>query len=363
MTDEIRIGAPSALRFVPEMNILNAPRIAYAPEGAAAADASGTEGGEADAGAADAGKTDAGADAGKTDSNAGAANPGKKDENADAGSLVTGAGKDGEGADRDGGAHDWRAGIEDQSLRDFAGKFTTPADMAKAAMEFRQTLSRSITVPGKDASEKDTAAFRKAIGVPETVEGYEFSMPEGQEASESDKAFQSKMAEVFHKTGVPAASAKALNDAWNEMTAEARDEQDRVASEKRGESEAALKKEWGADYDANAQLAGRVIRSHASPEFVSFLENTEVEGQKLGDHPEMMRLMAKIGRRMDEHGFIGVSGAEEQGTIRDEINQIMRDNPPGTEKYKDPKIQARLRELNEKLHGTGGIVGSAGRAA
>lgn len=167
---------------------------------------------------------------------------------------------------------------------------------------------------------------------------------------------------MFHETGTPASTAKALSAAVTEMAQEAIAEQERVATQAREASEAKLKKELGSEYEPHKQLAGRVVRTYGSPELIDMLESTVVNGQKLGDHPEMVRLFGTLGRRMDEHGFIGAASADEQQSIQEELNQVMRDNPPGTDKYRDPTVQKRIRELNEKLHGSGPVVGQAGRA-
>jgi hypothetical protein len=45
------------------------------------------------------------------------------------------------------------------------------------------------------------------------------------------------------------------------------------------------------------------------------------------------------------------------------MNKIYKDNPPGTEKYKDPAVQRRIAQLADILSGGGSIVGSGGRTA
>lgn len=256
---------------------------------------------------------------------------------------------------------DWRAGIEDKELRDLAGRYTTPADLAKAVKDMRSELSQRIKIPGKKASEEEVAAYRKAIGVPEDASKYEFTLPEGKEATEADKAFQGKMAEVFHQANVSADQAKVLNEAWNEMTAAAEAEQVRQMQAYQEESRKALDKEWGSDKDANYNLAVRAFKNFGGSED---LLNMQMEGGgRLGDNADFLRMFATVGRRMGEGQFIGAVGSEEKSTIQDQIDTIMRDNPPGTAKYNDPKVQQKLRALNEQLYGSEPIVGQGGRSA
>ena len=67
-------------------------------------------------------------------------------------------------------------------------------------------------MPGKDATPEEWAAFYGQLGRPETPEGYELPLPEG-----DDGAFAKEMAPILHKHGVTAAQAKGLADDWNAM--------------------------------------------------------------------------------------------------------------------------------------------------
>lgn len=257
---------------------------------------------------------------------------------------------------------DWRASITDPGMAEFAKRIASPADAVKIAFDLRKANGSMIKVPGKDAKPEELATFRKALGVPETMNGYTFEMPEGVEPSETDKAFQVRMAEVFHETGVPAGTAMAMNKAWNEMTAAAEAEAARLAKQGFEDAQAGLKKELGAEYEPSRQVANRALQTFGGDELVSFLQDTVVNGHRLSDHPRIFKAFATIGRRMGEADFIGAVSQDEKSTIQGEIDQLMRDNPPGSPKYSDPKVQKRIRELSEQLHGTGSIVGSAGRA-
>jgi hypothetical protein len=86
--------------------------------------------------------------------------------------------------------------------KEFATRLATPADAVKVALDLRKANSAMIKVPGKDATAEDRAKFNKAIGVPETVEGYKFEL--GREPTEADKAIQGKIAAKRFEHGVPA---------------------------------------------------------------------------------------------------------------------------------------------------------------
>jgi hypothetical protein len=249
---------------------------------------------------------------------------------------------------------DWRSAITDPEHVEFAKRLASPADAVKVALDLRKANSAMIKVPGKDATAEDRAKFNKAIGVPETVEGYKFDI--GREPTEADKAIQAKIAAVALEHGVPANAMAGISKAVAEMAQAAKAEENRVAVAAREANEASLRKEWGADYDANKTLASRAVQAFGEvkshPEVVELFEKTIVNGQKLGDHPVLLRMFGNIGRRMGEGEFIGAVGSDQRQSLQSELNEIYSKTPPGTEGYRNPSVQKRITEINEALHGT-----------
>lgn len=262
-------------------------------------------------------------------------------------------------------AADWRASITDPDAKEFASRLTTPADAVKVALDFRKANSAMIKVPGKDATPEDRAKFNKAIGVPDKAEDYKFEL--GREATDADKAIQGSLSKIAFDNGIPATAMTALSKAVTELATAQKAEENRVAVEARAANEAALRKEWGADYERNKTLASRAVQAFGEvkqhPEVVEFFDKTMVNGQKLGDHPIMVRLLGNVGNRMGEGDFIGAVGSDQRSSIQSELNEIYNKTPPGTPGYRDAAVQRRVAELNEALHGRGDIVGQSGRSA
>lgn len=112
-------------------------------------------------------------------------------------------------------------------------------------------------------SPADLVAKVRGFQPPETADGYEIPVPEG-ESPEFAKA----VAPLFHKAQLSTAQAKALAEGWNEMQAsqrqaaaeaEANAEREAEALSKRQEAD--LKREWGDKFDQNAELSRRAIRA------------------------------------------------------------------------------------------------------
>lgn len=278
------------------------------------------------------------------------------------------AAADGRGADgkfapkadgKEAAVSDWRAGIEDPELQELAKRIASPADAIKSIAELRKANGSMVKMPAKDAKPEDIAKFRKALGVPEKVDDYKFDV-EGHEASDADMAIRAEVAKVLHAENVPASVAPKLAKVVSDIGASILAEQDRVAFEARGASEAGLKKDWGADFEANKNMAINVANQLGTPALKGFLNEVH-NGQKIGDHPELIRILGTVGRRMGEGQFIGATGKAEVSTLKGELEQLYRDNPVGTDKFSRPDVQARMREINEQLFGTTPIVGQ-GRA-
>lgn len=248
---------------------------------------------------------------------------------------------------RDPAAYD-AYGEEGKDLFEFSKRIASDTDMVKVLYDLRKSNSSMIKLPGKDAKPEDVAKYRKAIGAAEKVEEYKFAG--AAEAGDTDKAIYGKIAETLFKHNAPPALASELEGIVAEVKQTVVAEQERVAKKGREDNEAALRKKWGADYDANVQLASRAAKAFGGEEFLDFMANNYVNGVKIGDIPLIHDVFGQIGRRMGEGQFIGTVGTEAVTTLKDELAQIMRDNPTTSEKYKQPHIQKRIREINQQLY-------------
>lgn len=118
-----------------------------------------------------------------------------------------------------------------------------------------------LTMPGKDATPEQWSAFYNQIGRPETPDGYELPLPEG-----DDGAFAKQMAPMLHKHGLTADQAKGLAGDWNSMVAGMQAEQVKAeqaaaqAQHVKNTAEAAeLKTEWGEKHTENMEFARRAM--------------------------------------------------------------------------------------------------------
>ncbi|MFB3149907.1 MAG: hypothetical protein ACE10M_04985 [Alphaproteobacteria bacterium] len=266
-------------------------------------------------------------------------------------------------------AGDWRAAITDEKARRFAERFTSPAEAAVSAFKARQQLSGSVRVPGRKAGREDVAAFRRALGVPDRPEGYAVALPEGLpgtgDLDEAGKARLDIYLKAMHESGATPDVVQRGIDLYYGFLAEGIEARERGAVEARETANAELTREWGADAKRNDACARRAFDTFGGERFAVFVENAEVGAVKLGDHPEMRRIFAAIGRAMGEDRLHAPGGGEHGKSAQERIDEIHSwqhsEDPKEREKYGSDAAQAELRGLYRRLEGDGPIVGAGGR--
>ncbi len=266
-------------------------------------------------------------------------------------------------------AGDWRAAITDEKARRFAERFNSPAEAAVSAFKARQQLSGSVRVPGRKASREDIAAFRRALGVPDRPEGYAVALPEGLPGSvdldEAGRARLDTYLKAMHEVGATPDVAQRGIDLYYGFLVEGIEARERTAVKAREKANAELTREWGPDAKRNDECARRAFQTFGGERLAVFLENAEVDGVKLGDHPEMRRIFSAIGRTMGEDRLHAPGGGDRTGTIQGRIDEIHSwqhsSKPEEREQYKTDAVQAELRELYRRLEGGKPIVGAEGR--
>jgi hypothetical protein len=263
------------------------------------------------------------------------------------------------------GADDWRAVIKDDKLRDLAGKYTTLDALTKANMDFRKELSTSIRLPKEDSTDEQVADFRKKMGIPETIEGYEFTVPEGHELTEADTEFHKAAATLFHENNISTEQAHGITEWWNEYIAAIQQTQIESDMEFAAEAEIKLKAEWpGQEFDRNKAFANDAA-SKVFGDQLDEVRNIETkDGRFILDHPAFIKMLAQYGREMQEGSLGNIMTESQRGDLEGEIDalekKIEQALQSGDRSTANDLYQTQ-QELYRKSYGAGGIVGAGGR--
>lgn len=196
--------------------------------------------------------------------------------------------------------------------------FKSLDDFAKSHLHLEQAVGRKgILLPKDGAKPEEVAEFRKALGVPDRPEEYDWKAPEGfdPQAAGIDMAATQK---AFHAANLSkdqardvmnfyAAQTKAIHTKMqDEMTAEA------VSSVTK------LKQEWGAEYDANlAKVQDVAKRTGLGDVF-------KLSG--LGNNLAAIKALAEIAKYLPEDESKGGKATGGTDGLKAELESIKR-NP------------------------------------
>lgn len=147
---------------------------------------------------------------------------------------------------------------------------------------------------GPEDAEGYKAVF-KALGAPDTVDGYEIRM-DG--ASPEDLAAAKAFAAEMHAKGpFPASFVAAATEWFSKTVAEQNQALLTEASAATAAGEATLKAAWGQAFDQRKAEVGKLLNDLGGPELVK-----EFQGSTWGDNPQLSLFLGKVLDKMAEPG-------------------------------------------------------------
>jgi hypothetical protein len=268
-------------------------------------------------------------------------------------------------------AKDWREDIADEDAKKFAESSADINHLVKRAMDLRKQVSNAVPKLGKNATEEQVSAYRKAMGIPDEATKYEFpAQSDGGDAPEEVKASQALWAERFHSLNVPKDTAAGLVKFLAEDAAKIQEAQVEADKAFAKAQEEALRDTWqGEDYEINKALANRAFSEMASRSGVALdtLRKMETkDGRFLMDNADMVKLFSVVGREMAE-GTLGPAISDSERETGNEQIQELRQKIREAQDAGDSKLANKLYQkeqgLIKKYGGDQPIIGSQGRQA
>jgi len=188
-------------------------------------------------------------------------------------------------------------------------------DLSKAVAELEKKASRPA-VPDEKASAEEWAAYRKAIGVPEKPTEYKLEKGPAPKGMEIPDGAEKALRETAHKLGLTQDQASALFK-WYQIQ-RLQEFRDAVVEAKttREKTEAELKAELKGNYNQEIAYMQRAVeRYFKDPRTKADLGLADLFSQSgLGNDKRVIRMFARIGRDMAEHGFVEGSAPAERGS-------------------------------------------------
>lgn len=151
------------------------------------------------------------------------------------------------------------------------------------------------TTEGEGAPQGETKPEGGGKGKESTEVDYTFEFPEGIEVNEAELNDFKAAAKELKLDADGAKKLVALRTKYAQAQAEAHTEM-----VEKWAADATTDKEYGGDkFQENLGIANKALETFGSPELREFLKTT-----RLGNHPELVRLMYRIGKGISEDKFV-----------------------------------------------------------
>ena len=179
-----------------------------------------------------------------------------------------------------------------------------PADMLTSYRALEKMLgSEKLPLPRDEADREGYERIYKALGRPETPDGYGVV----QDGS-ADPAFAKEAARWFHEAGLSTKQGQALAERFNEHVGRAQAMADQAFDARSSREIDDMRSVWGDRYDANIEMGRR-----AADRFGLDVPELNAMERAIGTR-RMLTLMQKIGQGFGEHSF--VAGDDRGGGFR-----------------------------------------------
>jgi len=177
--------------------------------------------------------------------------------------------------------------------------FNNMNDFVKSYLSAQKIVgAEKIPIPNKFSTDDDWKAVFSKLGAPETPDGYKYSFKEGEVDQETLQSFNQQA----HKLGLLPQQAESLIKYYNDLNENSNIAAQQSADEIRQNTEAELKKEFGAQFNKRIDQAKRLASSALGSEF---LNNTYLkDGTRLGDNIEVVKAFSNLAEKLSEDTIV-----------------------------------------------------------
>jgi hypothetical protein len=190
------------------------------------------------------------------------------------------------------------------------------------------------------------------LGRPESAEGYEIAVDGNIVTEEVAKSY----ADVAHNLRLTPDQANGVLEYYRAMVQESGSMSEAAESQQRNNTEMALRKEWGDEFDVRIEDAGKIAKQFGSSDL---LEMRLADGTKVGNHPDFIKAFANMAEfrssvtSEDTVADSTISSTLSRREAQAEIESIMASSVYTDRKNVVGRQQAidRVQELMEMLHG------------
>jgi len=167
--------------------------------------------------------------------------------------------------------------------------FKSVPDLVKALGNANALIGKKLGVPNEKSSPEEVAAFRRSLGVPDSIDEYKFApdaLPQGMTWDDNNVK---NYAEIAHKHNIPPSAMKALVTEHAKMEHFKMQGMQAQIEKQHVDAVNTLKKEWGGEFDKNIGLAKQAAK----------IAGVNANSQGFAD-PEVVRGFVRLSQMMSE---------------------------------------------------------------
>lgn len=248
---------------------------------------------------------------------------------------------------------DWRDNLDDDAKGYLETKgWESPDNVLTGYRELEKAWGdpNKIVMPAEGAAPEDVDQFFQKIGKPAEAKDYNLVAPENYEAYSTDLAdtFRGKAHEL-HLTG---SQAQGVHDWFVENQMSSQQEFAEQTTQKFNEQDAAVRKEFGANFDNQMKMARVGAEKFGDAEFVEMLTENN-----LINHPSFVRVFGNIGRAVSDPDASGTGlgqGVEPSLSAEAQVQKLMQDEAfmkkyMGREEIGHEEAVKRMDDLHLKI--------------
>lgn len=190
-------------------------------------------------------------------------------------------------------------------------------DLAKSYLHAQQLIGKRV----QDMSPEDVAMLNGLRGVPDSSDKYQ--LPEQAVPEEAAKWYK----DLAHKAGLTNQQAKEVFESYVNLERQANERMQAQRAEFKSQAEAELRREFGQGYTQQLQLAKSAVKAFGGDEVLKALNETG-----LGNHPSVIKMLAKIGENLLEDSIMEADKSQVFGDTPDRVQATI------DAKLKDPSF-------------------------
>ena len=236
----------------------------------------------------------------------------------------------------------WFDGISEDLVTDKIKRFGSLEDFTRSYNEAQKLISgKGLKAPGDDASTEEVDAFYKAIGRPDSVDGYKVTLPED---SLIDEDTLGVYKEAALKAGATTRQFQTMMDEVNASIANQLEADKAQAAERTREAEETLKGEWGSKYKDNIAAIKQTMNNLGISEAtMDYMRETGVLS-----NVEFIKMLNTVTKSLGESN---VSRGERLGDVNDQIKALKAARDSATDQLEYERLHQQYTDAVARRRG------------